>query len=153
MIDNERHARLRTYRTPSAIPEWDGWRYPSEQDIARLHDILDGKRQPTGEDFRNARGWAIVGTTGIFKYLDDRRREEVQRFAQSHPVHLPIFPELEDTHPSQQLSSVDHTTIPSTSAVDHTTTLGLDEDDMDMGTGSITSPLVKLDTSADAPPT
>ena len=151
-VDNERHARLRAYGIPPAIPEWDGWRYPSEQDIARLHDIFDGEKQPTGEDFRNARGWATVGTTGIFEYLDDRRREEVQGFARSHPVHLPIFPELENTHPSQPPSSVDHTTIPSTSDVDRTTTLELAEDDVDMGMGMGTSPLVNLNTPADAPP-
>jgi len=36
-IDNEHHARLMAYGTPPAILEWDGWRYPSKQDIACLH--------------------------------------------------------------------------------------------------------------------
>jgi len=152
-IDNECHARLRAYGTPPAIPEWDGWRYPSDQDITRLLDILDGEKQTTEEDFRNARGWAIVGTTGLFEYLDDRRRDEVQGFARSHPVHLPSFPELGDNNPSPPFLPVDHTTMPSPSAVDHTTALEPGELDVDMGTGTEVPPLVKLNTSADAPPT
>jgi len=152
-IDNERHARLRAYGTPLAIPEWDGWQYPSDQDIACLHDILDGEKLTAGEDFCNNRGWAIVGTTGIFEFLDDRRRNEVQESAQSHPVHLPSFPELGNAFPPPTSSLVDHTTMPSTSAVDHTTVLGLGETDMDMGTGTEFPPLVKLNTPADDLPT
>ena len=152
-IDNERHARLRAYGAPLAIPEWDGWRYPSDHDIARLHDILDGEKLPAGEDFRNNRGWAVVGTTGIFEFLDDRRRNEVQEFARSHPVHLPSFPELGDMFPFPTSSPVDHTTMPSTSAADHTTVLGLGETDVDMGTGTAPPPLVNLNAPADAPPT
>ena len=72
-IDNECHARLRAYGTPLAILEWDGWQYPSNHDIAHLHDILDGERQTAEEDYRSNRGWAIVGTTGIFEFLDGRR--------------------------------------------------------------------------------
>ena len=40
-IDNERLARIHTHTAPPAIPEWDGWRYPSAQEVARLHLILD----------------------------------------------------------------------------------------------------------------
>ena len=71
-IDNERHARMRAYGTPPAILEWDKWRYPSNHDIARLYNIFNGEKQPA-EDYRNNRGWAIVGTTGIFEFLDGRR--------------------------------------------------------------------------------
>ena len=152
-IDNEHHARLRAYGIPLAISEWDGWRYPSDHDIARLHNILDGEKYTAGEDFRNNRGWAIVGTTGIFEFLDDRRRDEVQGFAHDHPVHLSSFPELGDALPSSTPSPVDHTTMPSASTVDHTTVLGLDETDVDMGTGSDLPPLVNLNTPADPLPT
>jgi hypothetical protein len=59
-MDNERHARLRAYGVPPAIPEWDGWRYPSNADIARLYNILNGEGQTVGDDFRNLCGWAVV---------------------------------------------------------------------------------------------
>jgi hypothetical protein len=151
-MDNERHARLRAYGVPPAIPEWDGWRYPSNADIARLYNILDGKGQTAGNDFRNLRGWTVVGTTGIFEYLDDRRREEAQGFARSHPIHLPAFPELEDTPHHPSFSSVDHTTIPITSAIDHTTALELGEENMDMGTGTDAPPLTEHTAPTDASP-
>ncbi|KAG6893643.1 hypothetical protein C0995_016443, partial [Termitomyces sp. Mi166 len=35
-IDNERHQRLLHYGTPSAIPQWDGWREISKDDHYRL---------------------------------------------------------------------------------------------------------------------
>jgi hypothetical protein len=70
-IDNERHAWLRAYETPPAMSEWDRWQYPSKQDISRLLDILDGEKQ-SAEDFHNAHGWATVGTTGLFEFLNDR---------------------------------------------------------------------------------
>jgi hypothetical protein len=151
-MDNERHARLRAYGVPPAIPEWDGWRYPSNADIARLYNILDGEGQTAGNDFRNLRGWAVVGTTGIFEYLDDRRREEAQGFARSHLIHLPAFPELGDTPHHPLFSSVDHTTIPITSAIDHTTALELGEENMDMGTGTDAPPLTEHTAPTDASP-
>jgi len=92
------------------------------------------------EDFRNARGWAMVGTTGLFEYLNDRRRDVVHEFAQEHPVHLPVFPELGDTPPP-----------PPSPSVDHTTALGLGEGDVDMGTGTDSSPIVRLNTFTDTP--
>ena len=152
-VDNERHARLRAYGEPPAIPEWDGWRYPSNQDIARLYNILDGERQSAEEDFRNIRGWATVGTTGLFEFLDDRRRDEVYGFAQSHPIHLPSFPELGDTPSPPSSTPVDHTTMHRSPAVDHTTALEPGEWDVDMGTGTDASPLVKLNAPSDSPPT
>ena len=150
-IDNECHARLRAYGTPPAILEWDGWQYPSNHDIACLYDILDGKKQTAEEDYRSNRGWAIVGTTGIFEFLDGRHRNEVQEFAWSHPVHLPSFPEIGDAPSPSPSSPVDHMTMPSASTVDHTTVLELGETDVDMGTGTDILPLVKLNTPVDTP--
>ena len=77
----------------------------------------------------------------------------VHEFAQEHPIHLPVFPELGDTPPPPPTPSVDHTTIPSASAVDHTTALGLGEGDVDMGTGTDSSPIVKLNDFTDTLPT
>jgi hypothetical protein len=133
-------------------PLTDGWRYPSNADIARLYNILNGEGQTVEEDFRNLRGWAVVGTTGIFEYLDDRHREEVQGFTQSHPVHLPTFPELGDTPPHPSFSLVNHMTVPSASAVNHTTALELGEENMDMGTGMDAPPLIEPTAPADALP-
>jgi hypothetical protein len=39
-IDNERLACLHIYGEPPAITLWDGWRHPSESEVAKLHDIL-----------------------------------------------------------------------------------------------------------------
>ena len=71
----------------------------------------------------------------------------------SYPVHLPSFPELGDAPPSPSFTPVDHMTMPSTSAVYHTTALELGEWDVELGTDVDTPPLVKLNTPADAPPT
>jgi len=95
----------------------------------------------------------MVGTTGLFEFLDSRRRDEVQEFARTHPVHLPSFSELEDTFTPPPLTTVDHTTMPSTSAVDHTTAVEPGELDVDMGTGTGDSPLVRLEAPADPQPT
>ena len=31
--DNERHAQIQAYGVPPSIPEWDGWRHPTEEDM------------------------------------------------------------------------------------------------------------------------
>ena len=92
-----------------------------------------------------------MGTTGIFEFLDGRCRDEVQEFARSHPVHLSSFPEIGDAPPPSPSSPVDHTTMPSSSTVDHMTVLGLGETDVDMGMGTDVLLLVKLNTPADTP--
>jgi len=73
----------------------------------------------------------------------------VHEFAQEHPIHLPVFPELGDTPPPPPSPSVDHMTTLSASAVDHTTALGLGEGDVDMGMGTDSSPIVRLNTFTD----
>ena len=70
----------------------------------------------------------------------------------SHPVHLPSFPELGDAPPSPSFTLVNHMTMLSTSAVDHTTALELGEWDVEMETGMDAPPLVKINAPADAPP-
>lgn len=151
-IDNERHARLRAYGTPPAIHGWDGWRYPSNQDIARLHTIIDGENRAVDEDFRNERGWAVVGTTGLFECLEHRPQDEVQEYARHHPVPLPHFPELGDIYVPHPPPPDVHSSIPSSSAVDHTTVQGLGGGDDDMGMNTDFPPLVRLTAPADAPP-
>ena len=118
----------------------------------RLYNVFDGKKQPVAEDFCNTHGWAVVGSTGLFEYLDSRCQDVVQGFAQLHPVHLPAFPELGDAQPSPLFPSVNHMTTLSTSAVDHTTALELGEEDVEMGMGMVTSPLVTLTAPADTQP-
>ncbi|KAG6893718.1 hypothetical protein C0992_008926, partial [Termitomyces sp. T32_za158] len=39
-IDDERHERLEQYGKPPAIPQWDGWRVPTEGDMICLHALL-----------------------------------------------------------------------------------------------------------------
>jgi hypothetical protein len=40
-LDSERLARLHIYGEPAAIPEWDGWRNPTIDEVQELHDIMD----------------------------------------------------------------------------------------------------------------
>ncbi len=37
LVDNERLARLHAYGVPAPIVVWDGWRHPSEAEVAHLH--------------------------------------------------------------------------------------------------------------------
>ena len=100
-IDNERHARIQAYGIPPAIPEWDGWRHPSDEDIRIIRAQIANRAQrlPSDEDPRLVSGWTLVGDDGIFPYLSHRPESEVRRYREDHPVQLPSFPSL-DT-PSQ----------------------------------------------------
>jgi len=99
-IDNEQLARIRTHAAPLAIPEWDGWRYPSTQEVARLHLILDAAEDrssaprnrnnvPEHRQGWEAPAWLLVGQPEINAYLLHRPAAIAQPYANSHPVVLP----------------------------------------------------------------
>jgi hypothetical protein len=73
--DNERLHRLDQYGAPPAIPAWDGWRHPTEDEILRMHIILDTEEQ-RGVFSLNARGWLLTGDTPYRRYLSGRSRND-----------------------------------------------------------------------------
>ena len=99
-IDNERLARLHIYGTPPPIVEWDGWRTPSEGDIARLHTLVDmaedhppaPRNSGTAPDHRlglEAPAWLLVGQDGLVTHLTHRPTSTAQDYAMSHPTFAP----------------------------------------------------------------
>ena len=79
-IDNEWLACLHIYGTPPPIVEWDGWRTPSEGDIAQLHTLVDiaedcppaPRNSGTAPDHRlglEAPAWLLVGQDGLVTHL------------------------------------------------------------------------------------
>jgi hypothetical protein len=95
--DNERHARILAYGVPPPIPEWDGWRHPTEEDmgIIRAQHAQRSSKSRSGYDPRLEVGWTQVGESGLFTHLGSRNESEVQRFRNRHPVSLPSFPALD----------------------------------------------------------
>ena len=45
-IDNERLERVREYGIPLAIPEWDGWRHPTPEDMQRILQLITHRSAP-----------------------------------------------------------------------------------------------------------
>ena len=99
--DNERHARIQAYGVPPSIPEWDGWRHPTEEDmgIIRAQHAQRSQKSRPGYDPRLEDGWTRVGESGLFTHLSSRKEYEVQRFRDTHPVDLPSFPALDTPAP------------------------------------------------------
>jgi hypothetical protein len=96
-IDNERIARIHAYGIPTPIPEWDGWRHPTDEDMRRIHQLVAyrSSREAPGYDHRLERGWTRVGETGTFAYLYERAEAAAQRYRETHPIQLPVYPSLD----------------------------------------------------------
>ncbi|KAF5379172.1 hypothetical protein D9615_006027 [Tricholomella constricta] len=74
-VDDDRLVRLCRYGIPPAIPQWDGWRQPTRDDIARLHVLLDCEKE-RGLDTAHARGLHPVGyDITSMKFITGRDRE------------------------------------------------------------------------------
>ena len=122
-IDNERLARVRAYGIPPPIPEWDGWRHPTDDDISRINMLVAHRaaKEAPGFDHRRVRGWTQVGEDGIFSHLSLRSSSDASRYHNLHPVTLPSYPSLNTTTPS----STEDTHMSSVGAVDnHASTVG-----------------------------
>ena len=100
-IDNERLARLQLYGTPPPIAEWDGWRSPSEGDIARLHAIVDAveDKPPAPRNSGNvpehrqgleAPAWLLVGQDGLITHLAHRPASAAQAYATAMAAATPL---------------------------------------------------------------
>jgi len=98
--DNERLTWLQRYGIPPAITAWDGWRHPSERDIACLHLIMEvAEDRPLAPCNRNnapgyrqgleAPAWLVTGHDGICLHLSSRPEGIAQAYAAQHPVVLP----------------------------------------------------------------
>jgi hypothetical protein len=100
-IDNERLERLRAYGVPNAIPEWDGWRHPTDDDVRRIRQLEAHRasREAPGYDHRRERGWTTVGEDGVFQNLTFRSDSTATRYQQLHPITLPSFPALDIVNP------------------------------------------------------
>jgi hypothetical protein len=96
-IDNERIVRVSAYGVPPAIPEWDGWRHPTDEDMQRIRQLNANRasREAPGFDHRLERGWVRVGEDGLFPYLEDRVQVMAELYRDRHPIHLPSYPTLD----------------------------------------------------------
>ncbi|KAG6882156.1 hypothetical protein C0992_012594 [Termitomyces sp. T32_za158] len=91
-IDDERHRRLDRYGEPPAIPQWDGWRTPTSDDLIRLHALIE--REEAHKQVYMGKGlYYPIG-------MNPNRRDLWQRL----DMHGPPPPPPMD-HPSAALSS------------------------------------------------
>jgi len=98
--NNEQLARLQRYGIPPAITAWDGWRHPSERDIAHLHLIMEvAEDRPLAPHNRDnvpdycqgleAPAWLVTGHDGIRLHLSSQPEGIAQAYAAQHPMVLP----------------------------------------------------------------
>jgi hypothetical protein len=85
--DNEHLHRLDQRGIPPAIPAWDGWRRPTEDEILRLNTILDVEEQ-RGTHSLEAPGWLAVGQNPFRRYLTRRPRSEADAGVAALRAHL-----------------------------------------------------------------
>jgi hypothetical protein len=125
-IDNERLERISMYGVPPSIPEWDGWRHPTDEDMTRIRQLNANRasREAPGFDHRMERGWTRVGEDGIFQYLRERGETSATLYRSLHPIRLPSYPTLESTMlqpgPADTNMSALGTTDTNMSVGDHT---------------------------------
>jgi len=125
-MDNKRLAQVRAYGVPPAIPEWDGWRHPTDEDIQRIRQLNANRvsREAPGFDHRRERGWTRVGEDRIFLYLQDRVEASAVCYSELHPIQLPSYPTLDtptmQPGPADTNMSADGTVDPNLSMGDPT---------------------------------
>ena len=93
-LDNERLERLRVYGVPLAIPAWDGWRCPTDEDMHHIHQLVAYRAVQEAPDYdhRTERGWSRLGDDRIYQYLTDRTESSALSYRNLHHVSLPSFP-------------------------------------------------------------
>ncbi|KAG6894585.1 hypothetical protein C0992_005502 [Termitomyces sp. T32_za158] len=97
-IDDEQHRRLDWYGEPPAIPQWDGWRTPTSDDLICLHALI--AREEAQGQFYMAKGlYYLIG-------MNPNRRHLWQRQA----MHGPQPPQPMD--PSSTALSSTASTLP-----------------------------------------
>jgi hypothetical protein len=72
-IDDERLHWLGVHGLPPAIPEWDGWYTPSDEDVSRVNALraVEEERDQFCQD--DSRDWLMVGEDPHFDQLHARR--------------------------------------------------------------------------------
>ena len=98
-IDNERLRWLGVHGVPPALPEWDGWYSPSDEDIGRVQRIMAGEEHDGTYCMDDCSDWLLVGEDPHFDRLFARRQEgdpDVDRG--SHSPLPPSPPPLPEDH-------------------------------------------------------
>ena len=114
-IDHERLERLRAYGVPPAIPAWDGWRHPTDEDIHRIRQLVAHRAATASPmyDHRTERGWTRVGEDGLFTYLPNRPEAVALRYRALHSIQLPTFPTLDAGAPSSSTADTNMSAVDS----------------------------------------
>ncbi|XP_006459863.1 hypothetical protein AGABI2DRAFT_116823 [Agaricus bisporus var. bisporus H97] len=73
-INEMRLTSLARHGIPKAIPEWDGWRYPSIDDHLHLMRIIDRETE-SGFDYGASGMWSLIGESPFFTRLIDAPKE------------------------------------------------------------------------------
>ncbi|GLB45758.1 putative tannase and feruloyl esterase [Lyophyllum shimeji] len=97
-IDDDRVVRLDRTGVPPAIPQWDGWRHPTTEDITRVQTLMYLELEERNMDCLESRDWLRVGQDVHFRELPSRRGQ--------YPAHIL-------TPPTHGLTSQNVTATPS----------------------------------------
>ncbi|KAH9479995.1 hypothetical protein JR316_0006592 [Psilocybe cubensis] len=89
VYDDERLRRLDMFGVPPAIPEWDGWRQPSDDDRLRLYVImsLEEKANPNTPGF-NHYTWLRIGEPLTQRFLAFRDQSTINTQATEAPTDM-----------------------------------------------------------------
>ncbi|KAF8071444.1 hypothetical protein FPV67DRAFT_1666937 [Lyophyllum atratum] len=72
-VDDERLERLERRGVPPAMPQYDGWYYPTVDDITRIQTLIESEMDAGQADCRMNSEWLDVGSDPHFHTLSGRR--------------------------------------------------------------------------------
>jgi hypothetical protein len=82
-VDDLRIVNLSVWGVPAAIPEWDGWRVPTVEDMDRVRQILQGEERKGIYCTDDSPDWLLVGEDPHFDQLRHRRQPNDPRVHRS----------------------------------------------------------------------
>ncbi|KAF9542421.1 hypothetical protein CPC08DRAFT_770415 [Agrocybe pediades] len=85
-VDDERIRRLATFGVPPTIADMDSWRYPTEDDLTRVHALMamEEDADPSRRSL-DAPGWLYVGEDPVQQYLPNRPPDDIEAAYRDQP--------------------------------------------------------------------
>jgi hypothetical protein len=67
-VEVDRLRRVALHGVPPAIPQWDGWFYPSSEDLTRLWYFMEGEER-RGITSLDSDNWLWVGESPLVPHI------------------------------------------------------------------------------------